>query len=227
MAGVGKGKNGEAPEGSCRREAILDAASRLFAESGFAETDTQQLADALQVGKGTLYRHFPSKREMFLAAADRVMRRLQGHVDASLEGVEDPLEQVRRGIRAFLEFFGEHPEYVELIVQERAQFKDREKPTYLEHRERIVGRWRDLYRGLIAAGRVRPMPVEQITDVVASAIYGAMFLTYSSGRSGAFAAGADEIVDVILHGILSDDERRRRALNPNGPAAPPNEGKNR
>ena len=222
MARGAKVKNGEAQGDGDRREAILDAASRLFAECGFADADTQQLADILQVGKGTLYRHFPSKREMFLAAADRVMRRLQEHVEASLEGVEEPLEQVRRGIRAFLEFFAGHPEYVELIVQERAQFKDRDKPTYLEHRERIIERWRELYRGLIAAGRVRPMPVERITDVVAAAIYGAMFLNYSSGRSGAFAAGADEIVDVIFFGILSDDERRRRGLG--GSAAPSSKG---
>lgn len=205
---------GRVVEADGRREAILDAASRLFAECGFADADTQQLADALQVGKGTLYRHFASKRELFLAAADRVMRQLQDHIEASIAGADDPLEQVRSGIRAFLSFFGEHPEYVELIIQERAQFRDRDKPTYLEHRERMVGRWRDLYRGLIAGGRVRPMPVEQITDVVAAAIYGAMFLNYSAGRSGAFAAGADEIVDVIFRGILSDDERRRQGLRP-------------
>lgn len=210
-------KNVRADEAGGRREAILEAASRLFAERGFADCDTQQLADALRVGKGTLYRHFASKRELFLAAADRVMLQLQAHIEASIAGVADPLEQVRSGIQAFLEFFAAHPEYVELIVQERAQFRDREKPTYLEHRERMVVRWRELYRGLIEAGRVRPMPVEQITDVVASAIYGAMFLNYSSGGSGAFAAGANQIVDVIFLGILSDEERRRQGRC--GPAA--------
>ena len=37
-----------------RREEILDAATKLFAEHGYADTDTQQLADKLGVGKGTL-----------------------------------------------------------------------------------------------------------------------------------------------------------------------------
>ena len=41
-----------------RREEILDAATDLFAEHGFTETVTQTLADRLQVGKGTIYRHF-------------------------------------------------------------------------------------------------------------------------------------------------------------------------
>ncbi len=58
------------------REAILDAATALFAQLGFNDADTQALAEKLGVGKGTLYRHFPSKRDLFLAAVDRVMRRM-------------------------------------------------------------------------------------------------------------------------------------------------------
>ena len=44
-------------------------------------------------------------------------------------------------------------------MQERAGFKDRERPTYFEHRENNVERWRQVYRRLIAEGRVRPIPV--------------------------------------------------------------------
>src|SRR5205809_668753 len=45
-----------------RREQILAAATELFAREGFAQTDLQQVADALGIGKGTVYRYFPSKR---------------------------------------------------------------------------------------------------------------------------------------------------------------------
>src|SRR3954471_10999862 len=102
-----------------RREEILDAAARLFAERGYSETDTQVLAEKLGVGKGTLYRYFPSKRDLFLAAADRVMRRLRQRVDERLADIQEPFERIAVGIRTFLEFCAEHPEYVELLVQER------------------------------------------------------------------------------------------------------------
>src|SRR5947209_2208293 len=93
-----------------RQEEILKAAVSLFAEHGFSDTDTQVLADKLRVGKGTLYRYFPSKEALFLAAVDRVMRKLRACVDASMSGTEDPLDQIARGVRAYLEFFAEHPE---------------------------------------------------------------------------------------------------------------------
>jgi len=193
-----------------RQEEILDAAAKLFAEHGYSEADTQLLADKLGVGKGTLYRYFPSKRELFLAAADRAMRHLRQSVDASIAGIEEPLDRIRMAIRSFLAFVAEHPEFVELLMQERAQFKDRKKPTYFEHREANVQRWRALYRSLIAQGRVREMPVERITDVVSDLLYGTMFTNYFAGPRKPFEAQAQDIIDIVFHGILSAPERQRQ-----------------
>src|SRR5438105_5551232 len=121
-----------------RREEILQAAVKLFAEHGYAATDTQFLADELGVGKGTLYRYFPSKEDLFLAAADRAMRTMRQAIDAEIAGVTDPLERISIAVRTYLAFTGAHPEFVELLIQERAQFKNRKKPTYFLHREANV-----------------------------------------------------------------------------------------
>ena len=198
------------PRGEQRREEILDAAARVFAEHGYADGDTQALADALGVGKGTLYRYFPSKEALFLAAVDRLMRQLVEHVQGAATPVADPLQRVGVAVRAFLGFCADHPQFVELLIQERAVFKDRKKPTFLEHREKNVERWRALYRGLIADGRVRDMPVERITNVVSDLLYGTIFTNYFAGRREPPEVQADNVLDVLFRGILSDDERRRQ-----------------
>ena len=193
-----------------RQEEILTQAARLFAERGYADTDTQLLAETIGVGKGTVYRYFPSKRELFLAAADRVMRMMRQHVDSSVEGIEDPLERIAKGIHVFLTFFAEHPQFVELLIQERALFKDRKKPTFMEHRTMNVERWRALYRGLIGEHRVRDLPVEGITDVVGNLLYGTIFTNYFSGQSQSVDAQAQTIIDVLFNGILTPEERHVR-----------------
>jgi AcrR family transcriptional regulator len=199
------------PERRARRqEEILDAAAKLFARDGYSESEMQDLADMLHVGKGTLYRYFPSKQDLFLAAVDRVMRRLRQRIDAAVAGVADPLDRIAVAIRTFLGFCAEHPEFVELLIQERAQFKDRRKPTYFEHQDANVERWRDLYRGLIAEGRVREIPVERITDVMSDLLYGTMFTNYFTGQRKPLEAQAQDIIDIVFCGILSDPERRRR-----------------
>jgi AcrR family transcriptional regulator len=207
----GPATNGDTPRGAARREEILEAAAGLFARHGYSNTDTQLLADHLRVGKGTIYRYFASKQDLFLAAVDRAIRQARAHVDAAIAGVEDPLDRIESAVRAYLAFFAAHPEVVELFMQERAQFKDRKKPTYFEHQEVNVERWRALYRTLIAAGRVRDVPVERITDVISDLLYGTMFTNYFAGRRKPFEQQAGDIIDVVFHGILSESERQRRA----------------
>ncbi len=176
--GVKKSKRCSEEANLARREEILETATLLFAEHGFSDAVTQALAERLGVGKGTIYRHFPSKRDLFLAAADRVMWKMQERIDANVAGTDDGLEKITLGITTFLAFFAEHPPYVELLIQERAHFKDRRRPTYFEHRERVIERWRQNYRNLIAEGRVRDIPVEQITNVVSNVVYGIMVTNF-------------------------------------------------
>lgn len=186
-----------------RQEEILEVAVRLFAQNGYSDTDTQQLAEELGVGKGTIYRYFPSKRELFLAAVDRVMRKMLAAVLGEIDSIQDPLQRIYAAIHAFLRFFGKHPEFVELLIQERAQFKDRKKPTFQQYREVNVERWRDLYRGLIAEGRVRDMPVERITDVLSDLLYGTIFTNYFAGQQKDADRQAQDIIDVVFRGILT------------------------
>jgi AcrR family transcriptional regulator len=197
-----------------RREEILDAATELFARYGYSDAVTGALAERLGVGKGTLYRHFPSKRELFLAAADRVMRRARETIEASTVGVDDAIEQIVVSIRAFLTFFAAHPEFVELLIQERALFKDRTESTYIQHRDRNVVRWREHYRSLIAAGRLRDIPVERITGVIGDLLYGTIFTNYFTGPRQTPEAQTQDILDLVFEGILSQSERRRRAASP-------------
>jgi AcrR family transcriptional regulator len=195
-----------------RREEILSAATLLFAEQGYSEADMQVLADRLQVGKGTIYRYFPSKRDLFLAAADRVMRKMSQQVDSAIAGIAEPLLRVEKGINAYLSFFALHPEYVELLIQERAQFKDRKKPTYFTHQEVRKERWRALYQSLMGEGRVRKMPVDRIIDVIGDLLYGTMFTNYFAGQRKPFEAQTRELLDIVFNGILSASERRRRGM---------------
>jgi len=192
-----------------RREEILETATALFAEQGFSDAVTQALAERLGVGKGTIYRHFPSKRALFLAATDRVMRKLQDRVTANVAEIEDGLERIERGIATFLQFFADHPSFVELLIQERAYFKDRKRPTYFEHREVNIQRWKQLYHDLMGAGRMREMPVERITTVISNVLYGIMVTNFFTGQPAPAAVQAREILDIIFLGVLSEPERRR------------------
>lgn len=194
-----------------RRDEILEAATELFAEQGYRQADVQVVADRLGVGKGTVYRYFPTKEALFLAAVDRGMQQLKQQVESAAATVDDPLERIRAAVRAYLAFFDDHGEVLELLIQERAEFKDRKRSTYFVYREAALEPWRAMYRELMASGRVRTMPVERVLDVTSDLLYGAIFTNRFAGRRKRFDTQAEELIDIIFHGILTEQERRRRA----------------
>ncbi len=192
-----------------RAEEILDVAAGVFAQRGYRNTDVQVVADQLGVGKGTIYRYFHTKRQLFLAAADRGMQRLVAEIN-TVPAELDPLDQIAQAVRAYLNFYDAHPEYVELLIQERAEFKDRSKPTYFEYRGTSV-RWGNVMRELVAQGRVRASPREELSEVVGNLLYGTMFTNYFAGRAKPLEEQAREILDVVFFGILTPAEQARRA----------------
>jgi AcrR family transcriptional regulator len=186
-----------------RQDEIVEVAVALFAERGYAGTDTQLVADRLGVGKGTIYRYFPSKEALFLAAVDLGMRSLREAVDAVAEVEPDPLRRIAAATHAYLAFFEQHPELVELLMQERAQFKDRKKSTYFVHRDQGICKLKLVLEELIAQGLVRNVSVERLADVFSQLLYGTMFTHYFTGREKPLAQQAEDLLDVFFHGILT------------------------
>ena len=84
---------------------ILDAAVRIFAEKGYTQTDVQEIADRVGVGKGTVYRHFGNKEALFEAAVTHARDKLIAAVDGAKQPEMEGIEQLRRCITAILQFF--------------------------------------------------------------------------------------------------------------------------
>jgi AcrR family transcriptional regulator len=192
-----------------RQREILAAATRLFAEVGYRQADVQVVADRLGVGKGTVYRYFPTKETLFFAAVDAGMRALVGSIDAITNRLDDPLEYFEKGIGSYLEFFDRNPDLVELLIIERAEFRDREKATYFVYRDRDRGQRRALIEKGIASGVIRDIPPERILDVVGDLLYGAMFTNHFSNRRIPFKRQAADIMDVLKHGVFTRGRKAR------------------
>jgi AcrR family transcriptional regulator len=195
---------------SRRREEILAAATQVFAGHGYPGTDVQVIADRLGVGKGTVYRYFPSKSALFLAAVDRGVRRLNERIEADTASLADPIDRIAQAVHSYLAFFAENRELVELFIQERAEFKDRKQPVYFEQQDASCGPWDDLICKLIAEGRLRHMPLNELRDVTGDLLYGTIFANHFARRSTPPRAQAEQILDLVFHGILTDRERKRR-----------------
>jgi len=188
---------------------ILDAAVETFAAKGYAQTDVQEIADRVGVGKGTVYRHFGNKEALFLAAVKHARDKLICAVDAVQNSEADPLAQLRTCMTAILRFFDSHPEIVELLIEERALFRDRRPSLFFEHDEGRRCEWAERLQAMINAGTIRDLPVCEIQDTISRFVFGAMFFSYFEGNTRPLADESHAMFDVLFHGLL---EPRR----PNG-----------
>lgn len=77
-----------------RRQALLEAARRVFIAKGYAGATTADIAREAGVSEPILYRHFTSKRDLYLACLDDVWMRLRAAAEDEIAQEEDPAEWV-------------------------------------------------------------------------------------------------------------------------------------
>lgn len=79
-----------------RREQLLDTAAELFSAQGYARATTAQLARAAGITEPIIYRHFRSKRALFIALIERTGRQTLEQWEEHLAGADDPAERLTR-----------------------------------------------------------------------------------------------------------------------------------
>ena len=101
-------------------EKILTVAARLFATQRFHEARMEDVACEAGVGKGTLYRYFKDKDELYLAllrlAGDAIQERLAVCHDAAI----DPRRRLVLMVGAIIAYFDEQPHLFDLITHAEA-----------------------------------------------------------------------------------------------------------
>jgi AcrR family transcriptional regulator len=85
-----------------RRETLVESAVRVFAERGFHGTPTAEVAKAAGISQAYLFRLFPTKGELYVAAVDRCFARTLATFKAAAEGAEDPLEAMGKAYAELL-----------------------------------------------------------------------------------------------------------------------------
>src|SRR5438132_13531244 len=81
----------EVSSGETRREEILAAATRLFAERGFDGTSTREIAREAGAKHSLLFYHFRSKGDLYLAAVLDQLEQLSANIEAALATASDPM----------------------------------------------------------------------------------------------------------------------------------------
>jgi len=196
--------NGTTSENPEKRNAVLEQAIRTFAELGFRRADVQVIADRAGVGKGTVYRYFGNKEDLFWAASFEVLRRLEQRLFPAVQREEGALEKLRAACLAYAGFFEENPNCLEIFVQDRAEFRGGIPESHLEHQEKLIEEFGDILRQGIDRGEVRPVDIRKTILALGSVLYGTVVFSSYATFDLTITEMAEHAVDVFLSGLCVD-----------------------
>jgi AcrR family transcriptional regulator len=119
-----------------KRIDILEAASRIFSDRQFHEVLIDDVASSAHVGKGTIYRYFETKEDLFFATILHGFDGLYEALLTSLPREASPTRRLERIAREMLEFFASRGYFFRLVHHGERRFAAREEELQ-KRRDRV------------------------------------------------------------------------------------------
>ena len=197
-----------------KREAILRAATRVFARNGFFQSQVADVARVAGVAAGTVYLYFHGKDDLLVSIFERTMREAIAEARAALEGVDDVGERLLLIARLHLERLGRDRDLAivfQVELRQSTKFMERFSATYVQDYLKLI-------RETIAAGQQAGRLRANVSATTASKVFfGALDEMATnwivSKRKYALAPLAAEVVDLFVNGVANPQRPQRRSTS--------------
>ncbi len=181
------------------RTALSAAARQLFTERGYAATSTTEIVERAGVTRGALYHHFPAKYDLFRAVFEQLEDEVTKHVAQEALTSDDPLDQLRRGTRAYLDACID-PAVQQVVLVEGPSVLGWQTWQEIEQRYGyglvVAG-----VEAAIGAGLIAAQPVEPLAHVLFGALTEAGMVVARADEPRAARIEMEAAMDRLLDGL--------------------------
>ncbi len=193
----------KAEQADATRTALSAAARQLFTERGYAATSTTEIVERAGVTRGALYHHFAAKDELFRAVFEQLEGEVTKHVADEALTSTDPLEQLRRGTRAYLDACID-PAVQRVVLLDGPSVLGWE--TWQEIEQRYgYGLVLAGVEAAIGAGLISAQPAEPLAHVLFGALTEAGMVVARADEPRTARADMEAAMDRLLDGLRAAD----------------------
>ena len=186
-----------------RQTQIAETVIALSAERIPGQITTQDIANAIGFTQGALFRHFPSKEAIWLAAIEWLEGRLLGLLESAAKSAKDPLDGLRGVFFSHVDFAIARPGVPRLVFNELQQ--PAESPIkaavrqMLERHRRLV---RELLDAAAAQGQIdRHVDRGAATTLFVGTIQGLVMQSMLAGAGQSMRRSADQVFPLFLRSL--------------------------
>lgn len=193
------------------RQALLDAALRVFGRLGYAPASLDDIACEAGLTRGAIYHHFGGKAELYQALMAELQRPAAALVDAALHDERPPLERLRLLLARSLAYLEQDPAYrasMELSLFRTGREPDLEAglAQKIAGQRALRAHIAELVRQAQATGAVRADADPQAAAMALLGLLNGVALIWLLDPQGfSPAAQAEALADTLLRGLAARD----------------------
>lgn len=194
-----------------RRAQIIEAAARVFAQKGFHQATTKEIAQEAGIAEGTIYLYFASKEDLLVAVLTQPTVSLFLEIAGDAESLgDDDAAILGQALRAALAMGQQYADYLRLFLSAiQSVGDDVRQQVYLRLEEQIGPAFQGYVQQRIAAGAFRDLDARVVTEALVGMclifIITQELLQARQVRPLDFNAVVPVLVDLFLHGIVKRD----------------------
>lgn len=194
-------------ERTIRRQRILDAAERAFAERGFHEASMTEIARQAGFATGTLYLYFKDKSALYGGLILEKMEQLAREIEGALRSADSAAECLRAMVKSQFAFHDANRPFFEIFLQQTQLQSSPEHSGHWEEMEALKKRIRLALEKCIRKGQVAGELKAGDAGLYAVAFLGISLQiirqAIREAAPGRFVDSADFVTDCFLHGASS------------------------
>jgi AcrR family transcriptional regulator len=184
-----------------KRDAIMQHATDVFADEGFRRTDVQVIADRAGVGKGTVYRYFGSKRDLFFAAVYHMLEMLDEQMAMARRDVKGAVAKLRASCAAYARFYESNRQYLELSAQDRAEFRGDVPENHVVFHEKMIAGFVEIVADGVETGELLPCEPRKTVLALGGVLHGCVMFDCYAKANATLTEMVEFSVDAFLRGI--------------------------
>jgi AcrR family transcriptional regulator len=196
------------------RRRILSSARAVFLRSGFMDANLNEVAASAGVGKGTLYRHFENKGELYVAMLSENGDAFAREMAETLDPRASVLKQIEQVGHFYLAFWERHPEHFQIIwALQNRELIGPLTPELMDHVQRVFEAPLRFLEGLIRRGidegdlrPVDPWNAANVLALSANAVVGPIVTGATHVVKRDMRAVYGQLQDLFLAGLAADPE---------------------
>jgi len=186
-----------------RQGEIIRVAIELAAEKGVDSVTTQNMADAMKLTQGAIFRHFATKDDIWVAVMQWIRERLMKTLNKAAADATDPLDAIQRMFLAHITFISKHPAIPRLLFSELLHKKNSKLRQLIQE---IISGYEAKIAGLLETAKSQSMVSADLDSKSAAVLYigmiqGLVMQKSIFGEKRSMLQEAEKTFPIFLHGI--------------------------